>query len=100
MTKPYLDFLKEDWRLCILRTLADVKGSANDSVLQTALRALGHRRITRDEVREQVRFLLDRGLVSDEWVGDIQIVSITKRGADVAEGSIEVEGIKTPSLGG
>lgn len=98
--KPYLDFLKEDWRLCILRTLADVKGSCNDSVLHSALKALGHLKLTRDDVREQIAFLKDRGLVKDEWVGDIQIVHITKRGADVAEGNVEVEGIKPPSLGG
>lgn len=97
--KKYLEFLKEDQRLCLLRLLVDCGGSANDSVLHTGLEALGHVRLSRDEVRDLIRFLVDRGCITDEWFGNVQILKITRRGVDVAKGNTEVDGIKMPALG-
>lgn len=96
---PFAKHLTEDRRLCILRILADVNGTANDSVLQTSLEMLGHRHLSRDVVRADLNFLKYGGLITDEWLEHIQICTITQRGVEVAEGRVYVEGIKKPSLG-
>jgi hypothetical protein len=101
MTAPadFKEHMAKDRRLCILRVLTETNGSANDSVLHTALEAFGFRRHPRETIREDIRFLVKNGLVVDEWVRSVQIVHITQRGVDVAEGRIEVEGVKKPSIG-
>lgn len=91
--------LAEDRRLCILRLLSDTGGTANDSVLHTALEALGHRQRSRDDIRADIRFLIDAGLAVDEWIGTVMVVTITKRGVEVAEGRVTVEGVKKPAIG-
>lgn len=96
---PFAKHLTEDRRLCVLRTLVDVNGTANDSVLQTSLEMLGHRHLSRDIVRADLTFLINAGLITDEWLEHIQICTITRRGVEVAEGRITVEGVKKPSLG-
>lgn len=88
-----------DRRLCILRLLTETGGSANDSVLHTALEALGHRRQTRTIIREDIHFLTTNGLVREEWVKTVLIATITQRGVDVAEGRDYVEGVKKPAIG-
>jgi hypothetical protein len=95
----FKEHLAKDRRLCILRVLTETGGSANDSVLHTALEAFGFRRHPRTTIHEDVRFLKSIGLVIDEWVKTVQIVSITARGVDVAEGREAVEGVKKPSIG-
>ena len=99
MNNTYIKHMEEDRRLCILRLLKDSNGSANESVLHTALEALGHVRQPRKQIRKDIRFLIDNGLVGDEWAGSVLVASITKRGMDVAEGRIVIEGIKMPSIG-
>lgn len=93
-------FLSEDRRLCILRILKDAEGSANDSIIHMALEALGHRNMTRAMIHADIDFLIKRGLVADEWMDHIQIVSLKTRGVDVALGRVEVAGIKKPAIGG
>lgn len=95
----YHDYLAADRRACILRLLVDVNGTANDSVIQTALDNLGHRNLSHDSVLADIRFLKDNGLVVDEWLGEIVIVTITKRGVDVSNGSVVVAGVKKPRIG-
>lgn len=95
----YEDFLTPDRRLCILRLLKDINGSANDSVLHTGLNNLGHVRIPREQIRKDIRFLIDNGCVTNQWMDTVQIVHITRRGVDVAEGSTTVKGIKRPAIG-
>lgn len=92
-------YIAEDRRLCILRLLAETGGTANDSVLHTALEALGHRRQPRAEIHEDIRFLKSCGLVVEEWIKSVLIVTITRRGVDVSEGREVVEGVKKPSVG-
>lgn len=95
----YAEHLKEDRRLCILRLLKDTDGTANDSVIHSGLELLGHRRHTREETREDIRFLIANGLIADEWYGKVQVCNLTVRGVDVALGKIKVEGVKKPSIG-
>lgn len=96
----FKEHMAEDRRLCILRLLSESQGRANDSMLQTALDKLGHRRISRSAIRADIQFLAQRGLVSEEWVETILVATITERGVDVAEGREEVEGIKKPAIWG
>lgn len=97
----FAKFLAEDRRLVILRFLKDVGGHANESVIETALKQFGHRvGVTRDVVRQDLRFLNGADCVLTELVQDqIMIASITRRGVSAAEGHIQVEGVKSPSIG-
>jgi hypothetical protein len=95
----FLQELKSDRRLCILRLLKDCGGTANDGVLHNSLEHLGHRRLPRSTIREDINFLIGKGLISEEWFQDVQVCTITLRGVDVAEGRIIVEGVKAPRIG-
>lgn len=96
----FKEHLAQDRRLCILRLLTETGGTANDSVLHTALEALGHRRQPRSAIRADIQFLAQNGLVKEEWLKTVLISTITERGVNVAEGREEVEGIKKPAIGG
>lgn len=98
---PFQDFLAADRRLVILRLLKDVGGHANESVIETALKKFGHRvGVTRDVVRDELRFLEGADCIKTEMVeGQIMVASITKRGVSAAEGHIQVDGVKQPSIG-
>lgn len=86
----------EDRRLAILRFLAEDKGYAlNTSVLQDALCAIGHS-VSRDEVETQGAWLAEQGLVEVNQVGPVNVLKLTARGADVAEGRARVPGVKRP----
>lgn len=95
----YEEHLAEDRRLVILRLLNEVSGhQANESVLETSLAALGHV-VSRKKVRNDIRYLIDHGCVTDSWFGGkVQVVKLSRRGQDVATGKDFVEGIKKPSI--
>lgn len=94
------DFLAEDRRLCILTFLKDAGGTLNDRVLHNAIESVsGHRNLSRDVIRSDLRMMKDAGLIVDEWLGDYLVASITKRGVEVAEGRVEAEGIAQPAIG-
>lgn len=94
------EFMAADRRLVILRFLKDIGGTANQSVVLTAVERFGHRRgVTRDTIREDFKFLSDHGCIAIEWVSDVAVAAITRRGVHVASGDEEVEGVKKPSIG-
>jgi len=97
----YAENLKANRRLCILKLLIEDHGHSNESVLEMALRALGHHAgLDRSYVREQLRFLEDAGCIVVEFFKDkVMVVRITERGVAVARGSIGCEGIAAPGLG-
>lgn len=89
-------------RLALLRLLVEAEGRANESVLKTALGALGFTgRMLGDGVRADLKFLADRDLVVTELVLDkIMIGTITKRGVGYLVREVPpIEGIDYPSLG-
>lgn len=89
-------FLREDQRLVILRVLATMPSyTANSSVLQTALCRVGHNP-SRDQVKTEITWLMDQGLVTVEPVFDLLVARITERGADVAAARTVVPGVKKP----
>lgn len=95
----FKEHLTEDRRLCILRLLKETGGTANDGVLHSALELLGHVRQPRSQIRDDIRFLIDNGLATDEFLGPVQVVTITRRGVEASEGRIDVPGLKKPSIG-
>ena len=102
MTQSYAQLVAADRRLCILRLLVEARGSSNESVLQKALEALGHlAEMSRDYVRDQLRFLETAGLVRIDYYNDrVMVAHILERGAAVARGSISCDGVAEPSFGG
>lgn len=83
----------------ILEFLKDCGGRLNDEVLREALDRLAYPRLARETVRTDINYLAKRGLVREEWLDDFLIAHITKRGVEVAEGRISVEGIAPPEIG-
>lgn len=94
-----MELLDADRRLVILRSLADVGGEANESILNDCLDAYGHR-VSRDQVRAQLAWLQEQGVVTIETVGSYMVASLTGRGQDAAEGRCVVPGIKKPRARG
>ena len=89
--------ITEDRRLCILRLLAHAPGyAANESILHTALKTFGHG-VGRDQVRTDLAWLDEQGLVFVEDVGDIKVASASARGVEAAQGLVEAPGVKKPS---
>lgn len=95
MTK-YADFLREDQRLVLLRTLSELPGyRSNSSVLNQMLNSYGHH-MSRDATKTELVWLSEQGLVSMEDLDTVLIVRLTERGADVAAGRARVPGVKMP----
>lgn len=95
MTK-YADFLRQDQRLVLLRILAELPGfRSNSSVLTGALRSYGHE-ASRDQIKTELHWLDEQGLVTVEDVDTILVVTLSERGSDVAAGRAKVPGVKQP----
>src|SRR5690554_3997824 len=91
----YQQLLEGDQRLVILRSLDDLNGSANDSVLQIILEQYGHK-LSRDKVKTHLYWLGEQGLVNIETVLSTDVASITGRGLDVAKGVARCPGVGMP----
>lgn len=92
----YADFLRKDMRLVLLRILLEMPGyRANSSVLSTMLHQLGHS-ATRDQVKTELRWLTEQGLITVDEVTSVLVASLAERGQDVAEGRAVVDGVARP----
>lgn len=96
----YYDYVIGHARLAILRALTELPThTANDSVLMMDMERLGLP-VTRDQLRGQLGWLAEQGLVRLTRPNDnLIVVSIRERGADVAVGRAHVDGIQRPSPG-
>ena len=83
-------------RLVILRSLLDIGGAANESILNDCLDQLGTGRVTRDRVKTLLAWLEEQGLVRIERLATVQVAHLTGRGLDAAEGRATVPGVKKP----
>ena len=88
--------LDSQQRLVILRSLLDIGGAANESILNDCLDQLGTGRVTRDRVKTLLAWLEEQGLVRIERLATVQVAHLTGRGQEVAEGRASVPGIKKP----
>lgn len=91
----------ESWRrhlrLAILRVLDRAPGcAANDSVLTDAVRSLGFG-AQRSQVRTEISWLADQGLVAREVLTSLIVATLTEGGQEVATGHRTVDGVKRPA---
>jgi len=97
----YSAFTQRQRRFDALKLMHAGGGDANELVLLQALRELGYPRATRPQVREDLDYLREAGLIHLDFVNDTQAVGrITERGIDCVEGRIEVEGVARPQRAG
>lgn len=92
----FASYLRKDARLVCLRVLAEMPGyRANSSVLTSMLDQFGHA-VTRDQVKTELRWLQEQGLVTIDEAGSVLVATLNERGQDVAEGRAVVDGIARP----
>lgn len=90
---PMQTLLNEDQRLCLLRSLNECGGNANESVLQDCLDLYGHT-ISRDAVRTHIAWLAEQGVIKLDDLAGCYVATLMGRGHDVIEGRCKVPGIK------
>lgn len=92
----FAEYLRKDVRLVSLRVLAETPGfRANSSVLANLLHQFGHS-VTRDQVKTELRWLEEQGLVKLEEAGSVLVATLQERGQDVADGRAMVDGVARP----
>lgn len=92
----FAEYLRKDVRLVSLRVLTEMPSyRANSSVLTNMLDQFGHS-VTRDQVKTELRWLEEQGLVRIDEAGSVLVATLTERGQDVAEGRAHVDGIARP----
>ena len=95
MTK-YAQYLAEDRRLVILRILSEMPAyRANSSVIYSLLSSWGHEP-SRDQVKTDLRWLEEQGLLKVEEIESVLLATLTERGMDVAKGRAVQPGVKRP----
>jgi hypothetical protein len=83
-------------RITILRLLSEAAGyQLNDSILREAAEHLGLS-ATRDQVRGQLGWLEELGLVTVRALDALKVATLTEAGHDVASGKRRVDGVKRP----
>jgi hypothetical protein len=94
----YLERVAEHRRLTVLRFLAEMpEGRSNSSILRDAAVELGVPS-TRDQVRVDIAWLKEQGLVTaEELPSGLTVATITERGCDVARGAAFVPGVQRPT---
>jgi hypothetical protein len=95
----FYDFTMGHARLAVLRALTEaLPHVANDSVLMMEIERLGLP-LTRDQLRTQLGWLEEQGLVRLARPTDsLVVVTLRERGGDVAIGRSHVDGVQRPSL--
>jgi len=92
----FSEYMRRDIRLVVLRVLADMPAyRANSSVLTVALDRFGHA-TSRDQVKTELHWLSEQGLLTIEDIGAVLVATITERGTDVARGRAQVPGVARP----
>jgi Fe2+ or Zn2+ uptake regulation protein len=95
-TKDFAQHLRQDQRLVLLRILSEMPSyRANSSVLSNLLHQMGHT-MTRDQVKTELRWLAEQGLLTVEDAGSVIVATLEERGQDVAEGRGRVDGVNRP----
>lgn len=96
MSKNYADYLRQDQRLVMLRILSELpQYRSNSSVLARLLGEFGHHP-SRDQVKGDLTWLGEQGLVKVDDIGSVLVVTLTERGEDVATGRASVPGVSKP----
>lgn len=94
--RNYAQVLTEDRRLVILRVLAEMTSyKANSSVIGTLLERWGHEP-SRDQIKTDLRWLEEQGLLAIEEIGSVLLATLNERGMDVSKGRVVQPGVKRP----
>ena len=94
--QSFSEYMRGDVRLVVLRLLADMPAyRANSSVLTMALDRFGHA-ASRDQIKTEIHWLAEQGLLTVEDIGAVLVATITERGVDVARGRAQVPGVARP----
>lgn len=84
-------------RITVLRLLAEAPGySLNESLLHGHLPRLAFN-CTRDQVRSEINWLAQQGLVHVDDVGGLLVASLSPDGLDIAEGRGTHPDVQRPS---
>jgi hypothetical protein len=93
----YQETLQKHLRITLLRLLLDdPRYTMNDSMLKDLTEDYGHTP-SRDKTRTELAWLKEQGLITIDGDSGVLIVTLTERGADVAQGRATVPGVKRPS---
>ncbi|WP_334128267.1 VpaChn25_0724 family phage protein [Sneathiella sp.] len=93
----YNEFLRRHRRLTILRILDEAPGySANESLLHQVVVSFGDK-ASRDQIRTEIVWLEEQGLLRTKRIADLYVAEIVKRGSEVAKGLAVVPGVQQPS---
>ena len=86
----------EHFRISILRALEALNYTSNDSIIKDSCAQFGNK-MSSDQVKTQLGWLAEQGLVTVNKVGSTMVAELTSRGQDVAQGRSFVDGVKRPS---
>lgn len=93
----FLTTLTEDRRLSLLLVLLQTPGySANAFLLRDAVGDIYGHSASIDQVKGDLAWLAEQGLVTSREVGEVTLATLTARGADAAAGRAHVPGVKKP----
>jgi len=97
VSDDYQAYLAQHRRLSILIALQMQKEGLNDSILHDLVKRQAGVPSDRDNIRNALRWLETEGFVVIKEYSGLLVSKITKRGRQVANGEIEVDGVQTPS---
>lgn len=90
----YVELLAADRRLSVLLLLdASPAGTGNEALLHAALPDFGHSP-SADQVRADIAWLAEQGLLTARETAGLMVAALTPRGQDVATGRAVVPGVK------
>lgn len=97
----YAAHLAANRRLCILQNLIEDGGHGSETAVEQFLLAQGHHAgMTRDHVRDLLKFLAEIDAVTIEYFRDrLMVAHVTERGVNIAQGRISVDGVEAPPIG-
>lgn len=89
--------ITEDRRLSLLLVLQSTPGySANAFLLRDAIDQIYGHTATVDQVKTDLAWLAEQGLVNTRSTGDVVLGTLSSRGIDVASGRAVQPGVKRP----
>lgn len=95
------DIQRSEWRICMLVALRRADGQSGfEGFVEQALNRWNNQFPTREQVREQLRWLRDAGLVTLQEnpteAGVKYVATLTAKGEAVADGRTVVDGVRRP----
>ena len=89
--------IAEDRRLSLLLVLQQTPGySTNAFLLREAVDQIYGHSASLDQIKTDIAWLTEQGLVESRTSGDVVLAKLTARGADVADGRAVTPGVKKP----